>query len=68
MIFDIYELIGIALYFWIAGIHAEFMHNHTCNLPMSIVASLFWPVTGIFKPKNLKETPKYYRQFQDKDS
>lgn len=63
MLFDWYEVLFIAFYFWVAGLNAEFMHNHTCNMFMSISMSLIWPLIDLLglRPKDLHKVPKYYR-------
>ena len=49
----------VAVYFFIAGMHAEFNHNYTCNMKLSIIAALIWPLfLFLKKPKGM---PKYYR-------
>ena len=59
MSFDLWEVGIIAAYFFWAGINAEFNHNYTCNLKLSILFGLIWPVM-VFR-SNPKSMPKYYR-------
>ena len=59
MTFEWWEIIAIAGYFFWAGINAEFNHNYTCNLKLSIIFGLIWPVMVLRgKPKSM---PRYYR-------
>lgn len=59
MYFEWWEIIAIAGYFFWAGINAEFNHNYTCNLKLSIFFGLIWPVMVLReKPKSM---PRYYR-------
>lgn len=59
MTFEWWEIMAIAGYFFWAGINAEFNHNYTCNLKLSIFFGLIWPVMVLRgKPKSM---PRYYR-------
>lgn len=57
---ELWQIFLIAAYFWYAGVNAEFNHNYTCNLPLSILLSLVWPLM-FFVPRP-KSMPKYYRE------
>ena len=66
MVIEGWDILSLCFYVWIAGIHAEYMHNHTCNAPLSVLMSLVWPILLLVNTKAETEIPKYYRDKHNK--
>lgn len=69
MYLEIWQVALLLFYFFWAGMSAEYYHNYTCNLWLSLLFSLVWPLMAFReKPKHM---PKYYRdghyKFDTKD-
>jgi len=58
-------LFFVGLYIYIAGMFAEYSHNHTCKFKYSILISLVWPVFIFIGVKTDRKVPKYYRDLSE---